>query len=115
LNNQPDVQYCRESFMLRLAKKRHCALTDLFITRLWPLFIMCKACVLLFWVHVTQRPLLGDVHHFGNFELESKTEQASFYAIMLLNCIWEVPNLNLCVTTVCSDGFFYLFLFLHSV
>jgi hypothetical protein len=56
--------------------------------------------------------MLGDVHRFRNFELESETEQASFYGVMLLNCIWEVPNLNLCVTTICSGwGFFFCFYF----
>jgi len=64
----------------------------------------------LFWVHVTQRPMLGHVHRFGNFELENETEQASFFAVMLLNCIWEVPSLNLCVITICS-GWVFIFLF----
>jgi hypothetical protein len=47
-------------------------LMDLIITRLWPfLLIMWKACVS-FWVHVTQRPLLGDLHHFRNLNWKVK-------------------------------------------
>jgi hypothetical protein len=56
-----------------------------------------------------ERPFLSDVHLFRKFELESKTQQDSFYAVMLLNCIWEIPSLNLYVTTICSDRFLFYF------